>query len=110
MYMNAHEQQENIELGALAVLELLVKNHPGVMTHVCSLFSRRAYNLEGIAVLPIGDGVMSRIWLKVADASRLDQIIKQLEKLHDVKKVERHSERHPVFTSLAPFFNQEPSC
>lgn len=89
---------------AAAVLELVVKNHPGVMTHVCSLFSRRAYNLEGIAVLPIGDGHTSRIWLKVAEENKLDQIVKQLEKLHDVKQVDRHDGSHPVFTDLAPHF------
>ncbi len=87
-----------------AVLELVVKNHPGVMTHICSLFSRRAYNLEGIAVLPIGDGSSSRIWLKVAEEAKLDQIVKQLEKLHDVKRVDRHDGNHRVFTVLAPHF------
>jgi acetolactate synthase I/III small subunit len=87
-----------------AVLELVVKNHPGVMTHVCSLFSRRAYNLEGIAVLPIGDGSNSRIWLKVVEETKLDQIVKQLEKLHDVKRVDRHDGNHRVFADLVPHF------
>ena len=41
---------------ARAVLELTVNNHPGVMSHVCGLLSRRAYNVEGILCLPIGDG------------------------------------------------------
>ena len=31
------------------ILELTVRNHPGVMTHVCGLFARRAFNVEGIA-------------------------------------------------------------
>lgn len=26
------------------ILELTVRNHPGVMTHVCGLFARRAYS------------------------------------------------------------------
>ena len=30
------------------ILELTVRNHPGVMTHVCGLFARRAFNVEGI--------------------------------------------------------------
>lgn len=88
-----------------AVLELVVKNHPGVMTHVCSLFSRRAYNLEGIVVLPIGDGSTSRIWLKVTEETKLDQIVKQLEKLQDVKRVDRHDGSHRVFTDVEPHFH-----
>ncbi len=35
------------------ILELTVRNHPGVMTHVCGLFARRAFNVEGIRCLPI---------------------------------------------------------
>ncbi|BDD87503.1 ACT domain-containing protein [Desulfofustis limnaeus] len=103
MYLNAPET-EPAATATVTVLELLVKNHPGVMTHVCSLFSRRAYNLEGIAVLPVGDGIMSRIWLKVVEETRLDQIVKQVEKLHDVKSVVRHGHSHPVFTGMAEHF------
>jgi len=95
---------KEVDPAGAAVLELVVKHHPGVMTHVCSLFSRRAYNLEGIAVLPIGDGSSSRIWLKVAEEGKLDQIVKQLEKLHDVKQVDRHDSNHPVFNDLRPHF------
>ena len=29
-------------------LELIVRNHPGVMTHICGLFARRAFNVDGI--------------------------------------------------------------
>lgn len=31
-----------------AVLEIDVNNHAGVMSHVVGLFSRRAYNVDGI--------------------------------------------------------------
>jgi acetolactate synthase-1/3 small subunit len=96
---------KEVDPAGAAVLELVVKNHPGVMTHVCSLFSRRAYNLEGIAVLPIGDGSTSRIWLKVTEETKLDQIVKQLEKLHDVKRVDRHDGNHRVFTDVEPHFH-----
>ena len=66
------------------VLALTVNNHPGVMSHVCGLFAGRAYNVEGILCMPVGDGRHSRIWLKVHEESRLDQVIKQLNKLVDV--------------------------
>ena len=32
------------------VLELDVNNHAGVMSHVVGMFSRRAYNVEGISL------------------------------------------------------------
>ena len=51
------------------------------MSHVCSLFSRRAYNLEAIACVPIGSGTTSKIWLQVDELERLEQVIKQIRKL-----------------------------
>lgn len=82
------------------VLELCVNNHPGVMSHVCGLFSRRAYNVEGIACLPHGDGSQSRIWLLVEDQNRLAQMVSQVEKLQDVHEVRRHPGDHEVFRHL----------
>ena len=87
-----------------AVLEITVDNHPGVMVQVCSLFSRRAYNVEGILCLPIGDGSESRIWLLVNEDQRLEQLMKQLLKLEDVRDVRRHGASHDVFVRLEEFF------
>ncbi len=89
---------------ACAVLELDVHNHAGVMSHVVGLFSRRAYNVEGILVMPVGDGTMSRIWLRVVENARLAQMIKQLEKLEDVLVVRRHGADHQVFERIEEFF------
>ncbi|HEY8554463.1 MAG TPA: acetolactate synthase small subunit [Burkholderiales bacterium] len=86
------------------VLEITVSNHPGVMVHVCSLFSRRAYNVEGILCMPIGDGTLSRIWLLVNEDRRLEQLEKQLQKLEDVRTVQRHGATHDVFVRLEEFF------
>jgi acetolactate synthase-1/3 small subunit len=47
------------------VLRLLVRNHPGVMSHVCGLFARRAFNVEGILCVPVGDATCSAILLLV---------------------------------------------
>lgn len=82
------------------VLELEVNNHPGVMSHVVGLFSRRAYNVEGIACMPEPGGSISRIWLLVEDSTRLDQMVTQVEKLEDVHGVSRHPGDHQVFTQL----------
>ena len=86
------------------VLELTVNNHPGVMSHICGLFARRAFNVEGILCMPIGTGTQSRIWLRVPDDHRLEQMLKQLRKLEDVISVQRHGADHEVFVRLEEFF------
>ena len=85
------------------ILELTVNNHPGVMSHICSLFSRRAYNLEGIVCLPVGAGETSRMWLKVNEELKLVQVIKQVQKLPDVISVGQHENGHAVFKDLNVF-------
>ena len=86
------------------VLELDVNNHAGVMSHVVGMFSRRAYNVEGILCMPVGSGETSRIWLLVFEDQRLEKMIRQVEKLEDVRYVERHAGDHPVFGRLDEFF------
>jgi len=87
-----------------AVLELDVHNHAGVMSHVVGLFSRRAYNVDGILVMPVGDGTRSRIWLRVSEDARLEQMMKQIARLEDVSDVRRHAADHEVFTRVQDFF------
>ncbi|MFT3736735.1 MAG: acetolactate synthase small subunit [Rhodocyclaceae bacterium] len=89
---------------AKVVLEMTVRNHPGVMSHVCGLFARRAFNVEGILCMPVGDGTQSRIWLLVRDDERLPQMVAQASKLEDVLSVERASADHKVFERLEAFF------
>jgi len=102
--MNAINKTENQAL-ARTVLELDVNNHAGVMSHVVGMFSRRAYNVEGILCMPVGDGATSRIWLMVNEDVRLDQMVKQVEKLEDVLAVRRHGAEHQVFGRLEEFFH-----
>jgi acetolactate synthase I/III small subunit len=89
-----------------AILELTVDNHPGVMSHVCGLFSRRAFNVDGILCLPLTDNKTSQIWLRVQETERLAQVESQLHKLHDVYSVRRHPPDHAVFDHLQGFFQQ----
>ncbi len=83
------------------ILELTVRNHPGVMTHVCGLFARRAFNVEGILCLPIQDSDKSHIWLLVNDDQRLEQMISQIDKLEDVVKVQRNQSDPTMFNKIA---------
>ena len=101
--MNYITKTENRAL-AHTVLELDVNNHAGVMAHVVGMFSRRAYNVEGILCMPVGDGATSRIWLTVNEDARLEQMVKQLVKLEDVLAVRRHGAEHEVFERLGEFF------
>jgi acetolactate synthase-1/3 small subunit len=87
-----------------AILRLRVRNHFGVMTHVCSLFSRRAFNLDAIICLAIGDGTQSTVLLMVNENERLDQLIRQLAKLEDVLEVNRAPELRATFESIAGHF------
>ncbi len=88
-----------------SVLKLTVNNHPGVMSHVCGLFARRSYNLEGIMVMPLrgGSQMRSRMWLLLNEEDKLDQVIRQTEKLIDVIDIERHEVADSVFTELESF-------
>ncbi|WP_058910679.1 acetolactate synthase small subunit [Entomohabitans teleogrylli] len=86
------------------ILELTVRNHPGVMSHVCGLFARRAFNVEGILCLPLNGGERSRIWLQVADDRRLEQMISEIDKLEDVAEIVRHDSDPGVFNKLGLFF------
>ena len=102
--MNTITRSENRAL-ARTVLELDVNNHAGVMSHVVGMFSRRAYNVEGILCMPVENREeISRIWLTVNEDVRLDQMVKQLEKLEDVRAVRRHGAGHEVFGRLEEFF------
>ncbi len=84
-----------------AILRLLVRNHPGVMSHVCGLFARRGFNVEGILCLPVDDGMRSVILLVVNEDERLEQLIRQLRKLEDVLEIDRAPEARDVFNTIA---------
>ena len=101
--MNAINRQEEQAI-ARSIIEIDVNNHPGVMSHVVGLFSRRTYNVEGILCLPVGQSGLSRIWLLVNEDQRLPQMIKQVEKLEDVISIRRHNADHTVFRDLGHFF------
>lgn len=82
------------------VLDVRVNNHPGVMSHVCGLFSRRAFNVEAILCLPMNGGDESRIWLLVVEDDRLEQMLRQMRKLQDVHDVRVMSDAVSVFAQL----------
>ena len=90
-----------MENNEYCMIELVVKNHPGVMSHITGLFARRAFNLEGILCGRIGDGKNSRMYLLIKDDEYRDQVVKQLKKLYDVLEVNLHKKyNHRLFELL----------
>lgn len=70
-------------------LSVLVENKPGVLTRVTSLFARRGFNIDSLAVGVTEDEKLSRITLVVSAADTpLEQITKQLHKLVNVLKIQ----------------------
>ena len=70
-------------------ISVLVENHFGVLTHVAGLFSARGFNIDSLAVGETHDPSVSRMTIVVHGDDRIvEQIIKQLNKLIDVIKVE----------------------
>lgn len=88
------------------VIELTVNNHPGVMSHVCGLFSRRAYNVEAILCLPEPDPAVSRIWLLVDATQVLEQMLAQARKLCDVQKAVLRPVDQASLDRIAQFFGR----
>ncbi|MGQ9622885.1 MAG: acetolactate synthase small subunit [Candidatus Caldatribacteriaceae bacterium] len=70
------------------IISVLVENKPRVLARVASLFARRGYNIESLAVGPTQNPEISRITLVVTGNEHiLEQITKQLYKLIEVIKV-----------------------
>ncbi|MFH0729122.1 MAG: acetolactate synthase small subunit [Pseudomonadota bacterium] len=71
------------------ILSLLVRNHPGVLSHVAGLFTRRGYNIESISAGETANPAITRITLVVGeDEAVIEQVSKQIRKLIDVVKVQ----------------------
>ena len=70
-------------------ISVLVENKFGVLTRVAGLFSGRGYNIDTLNVGPTHDAKLSRMTIVThGDEATIEQIIKQLNKLPDVIKVQ----------------------
>jgi acetolactate synthase-1/3 small subunit len=69
-------------------LSVLVEDKPGVLARVASLFSRRGFNIESLAVGPTEMPDVSRMTIEVSvESLPLEQVTKQLNKLVNVLKI-----------------------
>ncbi|NLZ47430.1 MAG: acetolactate synthase small subunit [Clostridiales bacterium] len=84
------------------VLSILVENHFGVLSKITGLFSRRGYNIESLTVGTTEDPTISRITIVApGDEMVLEQIVKQLNKLIDVIKVQEIDMDNAVSREIA---------
>jgi acetolactate synthase-1/3 small subunit len=82
-------------------VSVLVENKFGVLTRVAGLFSGRGYNIETLNVGPTHDPKLSRMTIvTVGDEATLQQIVRQLNKLPNVIKVQDFREGEYVGREL----------
>lgn len=83
-------------------LSVLVEDKPGVLARVASLFSRRGFNIQSLAVGATEQKNLSRMTIVVSvEDFPLEQITKQLNKLINVIKIVEQDEDNSVSRELA---------
>lgn len=105
--MNSIARKHQESTTPRTVLELDVNNHAGVMSHIVGLFSRRAYNVEGILCMPVGSGKTSRIWLvcRRRQPARTDDPPDREARRRSAGGPSRHGAGHEVFERVGEFFH-----
>ena len=82
-------------------ISVLVENQAGVLNKITGLFSRRAFNIESLAVGVTDDKNISRITIIVDSGNNVvEQVEKQLNKLVEVIKVRTIEEHHMIGREL----------
>jgi acetolactate synthase-1/3 small subunit len=83
-------------------LVALVEDKPGVLNRIASLFRRRAFNIQSLAVGGSEQPGLSRMTIVVVgDSAQVEQVRKQLDKLINVVKVSDITEDGMVARELA---------
>ena len=83
-------------------LSVLVENHPGVLSKVSALFSRRGFNIDSLAVGITEDPAISRMTIVVnGDEYIVEQVEKQLNKVIPVIKVKTLPEGEYISRELS---------
>ena len=83
------------------VLSAVVQNVPGVLAHVSGMLASRGYNIDSLAVGETENPDLSRMtFVVLGDASILEQVRKQLEKIVTVVRVDDISSQDYVERDL----------
>lgn len=84
------------------ILVAVVEDKPGVLTRVASLFRRRGFNIQSLAVGHSEQPELSRMTIVVSgDSSVVEQVRKQLDKLINVIRVSDITEEAIVARELS---------
>ena len=82
-------------------ISVLVENQAGVLNRIAGLFSRRAFNIDSLAVGVTDDPTVSRITIIVDNGNNVvEQVEKQLNKLVEVIKVRTLDEHSHIGREL----------
>lgn len=83
------------------ILAVWVEHHPGILSKVSGLFSRRGYNIESLVVSKTEDSSIFRMTIVVdGDETIIEQVTKQLNKMVDVIKVSDITDEETVDRQL----------
>ena len=86
------------------ILSILVENKPGILFKVTHLFRARNFNIDSISVGVTENPDYSRMTITTfGDEKRIDQILKQLDKMIDTIDVKRLDEHKTVYRELSIF-------
>lgn len=84
------------------VIAVYVDNKFGVLTRVTSMFTRRGFNIDALTVGETEDHRYSRITISLSgDGYAKEQLLNQLRKLYNVKKLEILEEENAVKRELS---------
>ena len=87
-----------------AILSILVENKPGILFKVTHLFRARNFNIDSISVGITENPDYSKMTITTyGDEKRIQQVVKQLDKMIDTVKVEHLDEHKTVFRELSIF-------
>ena len=80
---------------------IIVTNQSGVLTRISSLFSQRGFNIDTFTSGETENPSYARITITASgDERKKDQLIKQISKLYDVKKVEVMQPENTILREL----------
>src|SRR5436309_9341418 len=89
-------------MSTLHTLSVLVEDRSGVLARVAGLFAARGFNIHSLAVGTTEEPGLSRMTIVVdVEPQRLEQVVKQLNKLINVIKVQELTAAESVERELA---------
>lgn len=84
------------------VISFIVSNQPGVLSRVSGVISRRGFNIESLTVGVTSNPALSRITIVMyANDSVIEQVVKQFDKLLDVKAIKEIPRDNGIFREIA---------